>query len=77
MVISLVQSSAADMPNGLGETPLMAAAYHGHEAVVLALLDFHARTDRKNRWGDTALSLAKMQGHEGIVHLLSHAGAKP
>ncbi|KAG0640679.1 hypothetical protein HOY80DRAFT_957811 [Tuber brumale] len=60
-------------PNKCGSTPLLLAAYRGHETVVKILL---ARDDvnpnKPNNYGQTPLDWATKQGHAGVVALLEH-----
>jgi ankyrin repeat protein len=54
-----------------GETPLVASAKEGHEAVVKLLLDRDAKIEaRDSLSGSTALHLAAENGHENLVQLL-------
>ncbi len=54
----------------------MDAAFHGHTAIVEALLAAGAKVNAKNNDGKTALSIAAEKGHTDIVELLKKAGAK-
>lgn len=67
-----------DRPNIGGWTPLMYAAYVGHDTIVNLLLDYHvdvnARTTTK--YGATPLMLAASCGNESIVYFLLQSGAK-
>jgi ankyrin repeat protein len=60
-------------PTKGGVTPLIIAAFKGHESVVIALLA--AGADRKAALpnGHTALSAAMAKGHSAIAALLSKA----
>jgi len=60
-----------------GNTLLMLAAYHGHEATVRALLERGAEPDRLNDRGQSPLAGAVFQGAIGVVHALVEAGADP
>ncbi|MCB9765980.1 MAG: ankyrin repeat domain-containing protein [Alphaproteobacteria bacterium] len=68
-------------PNGMNPcapglpTPLIAAAFNGHGAVVRRLLDLGVDLEAVNVQGRTALHQASDQGHAGIVRLLLEAGA--
>ena len=59
-----------DVRDNKGLTPLMRAAWNGHEDIVEALLesgaDKHAADDR----GVTAMQRAEAVNERGIVHLL-------
>ena len=67
-----------DRHNTGGWTPLMYAAYVGHDTIVNLLLDYHvdvnARTTTK--YGATPLMLAASCGNESIVFFLLQSGAK-
>ncbi|HEY8380280.1 MAG TPA: ankyrin repeat domain-containing protein [Nannocystis sp.] len=56
-------------------TPLLAASFEGHAAVVEELLARGADVSARNVQGRTALHLAADQGHALIVAMLSEAGA--
>jgi ankyrin repeat protein len=56
-------------------TPLMVAAYKGHESTVRLLLS-HGADVNANIDGDTALTVARERGHPRLVELLWQAGAK-
>jgi ankyrin repeat protein len=58
-----------------GWSPLMAAAYHGHLAVVRLLVERGARLDaiQVDRWG-TALDIAREAGRDEIAAYLAAAG---
>ena len=64
-----------------GETPLLAAAFNGHDAVVARLLAVagvdvnQARTDGVTTSGATPLCIAAQEGHDAVVaRLLAVAG---
>jgi ankyrin repeat protein len=58
-----------------GQTPLLWAAYGGHEAVVqLLLATGKANVDSKDTGGRTPLLWAAYQGHEAVVQLLLETG---
>ena len=58
-----------------GGTPLIIAAYNGHEAIVRLLLEAGADKEAKDNDGFTPLINAAYNGHEAVVRLLLEAGA--
>ncbi|PFX22621.1 ankyrin repeat and SAM domain-containing protein 3-like [Stylophora pistillata] len=72
-----VELADLDRPNCSGWTPLMYAAYVGHDNIVNLLLDCHVNVNAitaKN--GATALMLAASCGNESVVYFLLQKGAK-
>jgi ankyrin repeat protein len=59
-----------------GVTPLIAAAQHGHAAVVMALLEAGAAIDKADNDGRTSLFAAAQHEHEAVVLALLEAGAE-
>ncbi|MYU24728.1 ankyrin repeat domain-containing protein [Streptomyces sp. SID8352] len=64
-----------DTRDGVGNTLLMLAAYHGHAATVRVLLDRGADPDLLNDRGQSPLSGALFKGNDAVVALLHRAGA--
>lgn len=60
-----------------GETPLMIAAYNGHESIVKALLTKNPMINMKDNDGHTALHNAAYKDNITIVQDLLKAGADP
>ena len=58
-----------------GRTPLMAAAYNGHDQMVHELIRAGADVNRKNNIKQTALHWASSRGHSNVVTTLAEAGA--
>ncbi|KAL2335204.1 hypothetical protein Fmac_016417 [Flemingia macrophylla] len=59
-----------NVPDGLGNTPLMLAAREGHGSVCALLISCDALCNARNARGETAVSLARKEGRkntEGIV----------
>lgn len=67
-----------DRPNIGGWTPLMYAAYVGHDTIVNLLLDYHVDVNARTatRYAATPLMLAASCGNESIVFFLLQSGAK-
>ncbi|CAI2350751.1 unnamed protein product [Caenorhabditis sp. 36 PRJEB53466] len=65
------------MKNQSGWTPLLYAAYLGHNSVTAFLLDNGAKTDDPNARGQTALMMASACGNLNVVRLLLERGANP
>jgi hypothetical protein len=70
----LARGADINAGNPAGFTALMLAAYHGHRAVVLALIERGANVNAGDRM--TALKLAGDAGHEEIARILVAHGAE-
>ena len=66
----LEQGANPDIVGGDGRSPLMAASWNKHNAVVEALINAQADVNLKNRDGWTALSFAAWNGDSVIVKSL-------
>ena len=66
-----------ELTNDRGDTLLILAAYHRHDATVAALIQRGAELNRANDRGQTALASAVFRQHEPTVRLLLGAGADP
>ncbi|KAH3103429.1 hypothetical protein KXX00_004987 [Aspergillus fumigatus] len=64
-----------DSKDQYGQTPLLWAVKHGHEAVVKQLLKKGADLESKDQYGQTPLSWAAKHGHEAMVKQLLEKGA--
>ncbi|UKZ68513.1 uncharacterized protein TrAtP1_009542 [Trichoderma atroviride] len=58
-----------------GQTPLSLAAIHGHQDIVLMLLNRGSDLEARDNNGQTPLSLAAANGHWGIVLMLLGKGS--
>lgn len=58
-------------------TPLMHAAFEGHEVTVRALLDRGANPNHEDLDGAMAITVAAGRGHWSVVQLLAGRGANP
>jgi uncharacterized protein len=67
----------ANLTNTNGDTLVMLAAYHGHEATVAALIARGADVDRHNNRGQTPLAGAVFKNDITIIDLLLSADADP
>ena len=59
----------------LGRTPLMEAAYNGHDQMVHELIRAGADVNGKDKYKRTALYWASSWGHSSVVKTLTEAGA--
>jgi ankyrin repeat protein len=66
-----------NLTNDKGDTLLILAAYHGHPATVVALLERGADAARTNDRGQTALAAAVFRRSAESVTALLDAGADP
>lgn len=77
-LLSLVdQGIPVNLSNASGDTLLILATYHNHEALVEGLLSRDADVHRLNDRGQSALTCAVFLQHEGNVRRLVAAGADP
>ena len=66
-----VEGCGIDQQDCMGNTPLVWAAYNGHEGVVKLLLGQEdVDPNRPDKYDQTPLWCAAAQGHEGVVKLL-------
>jgi len=74
----LVEAGAAlDDADPTGITPLVAAAYMGHESIVRLLCQAGAGLELRDQEGYTALMFAANAGHAAAAQVLLEAGADP
>lgn len=66
-----------DLRNQAGDSLLMLAAYHGHQAAARALIERGAAPDLANDRGQTPLAGAVFKGFDDVVGLLVDSGADP
>jgi ankyrin repeat protein len=59
-----------------GKTPLLWAAWIGHEAVAKLLSEKGADVESKDINGNTPLSMAAWKGHKAVVKLLREGGQR-
>lgn len=67
----LERNAELEFKDSWGLTPLISAAYHGHENVVRSLIKAGAPLG-----GNACLSLAALRGNEGVVRVLLEFGAE-
>jgi ankyrin repeat protein len=74
---ALLQSGAdINIRDRYGQTALMLAAHHGHEALVDTLIEHGADLNVTAKYRLSALMLAVVAGHAGIARRLARAGAE-
>ena len=61
--------------NRYGDTPLMLAAFNGHDQMVHELIRAGADVNGKNNYKQIALHFASWEGHSSVVKTLTEAGA--
>jgi ankyrin repeat protein len=66
-----------DLTDGKGNTLLMLASYHGHQALVARLAERGADVDRLNDRGQSPLTAAVHQRQDAVVRTLLALGADP
>jgi len=77
--VTSLTAGGADVNAGHAQlrlTPLMFAAYGGHDAVVRLLLERGATPNLKDANGASAADWASQGGHEGTAGVLTTAGAQ-
>ena len=65
----------ANRGDSYGTTPLMKAAYYGHDQVVHVLIRAGADVNGKDNSKQTALYCASWRGHSSVIKTLAEAGA--
>jgi ankyrin repeat protein len=71
LITQLGDDLEVDLGDRIGRTPFIYAASHGHEAVVMLLLQQQrVRPNRRDKYGKTAFYLAVDRGHTSLVHKL-------
>ena len=66
-----------DRGGSYGWTPLMEAAFNGHDQIVRELIRAGADVNGKNNIKLTALHWASWRGHSSVIKTLAEAGANP
>ena len=72
---ALTKADAANQADPDGRTPLMLAAFNGHNEIVALLLDSGAKIDSRDETGRTALMYASSGPNDPTVALLLKRGA--
>ena len=75
MARQLADGKPVDALDRYGQTALMLAARHGHDATVALLIELGAALDVTAKYGLSAAMLAVINGHDGVVRRLVAAGA--
>ena len=77
-ILSILLSAGADVNarDATGVTPLMSAAFMGHEEIIKALIERGAKIEEKDANGYTALMFAANSGQVGATKTLLRAGAQ-
>jgi uncharacterized protein len=77
-ILSILLSAGADVNarDATGATPLMSAAFMGHEEVIKSLIERGAKTEEKDDNGYTALMFAANAGQVGTTKALLHGRAQ-
>jgi ankyrin repeat protein len=73
----LAQGADPDSKNNNGRTPLLYAAWSGHEAVVKLLLEHEVKPDSRDDRGRTPLLWAAARGYVPLVTLLGSRTSDP
>jgi uncharacterized protein len=71
----LAAGADVDARDRYGQTALMLAAHHGHDAIVGALVAAGAALDVVAKYGLSALMLAVVAGHVACARTVARAGA--
>lgn len=73
--ILLQKGADANIPNGIGVTPLIYAARYDDREMIEMLLDYGADIDKQDMWGNTALAISIIHGNPKMAKFLMSKGA--
>lgn len=77
VVVAIDQGVPVDLTDPSGNTLLMLAAYHGHEALTGALAERGADVNRLNDRGQSPLAGAVFKKADDVIRTLIQHGADP
>jgi len=76
-LLAAARTGHVDVPDLHGRSPLIWAAYRGHDEAIQVLLDEGAQPAIKDKSGSSALHWASAKGCAQVIRLLLAAGADP
>ena len=74
---AVAQGIPVDLTDASGNTLLMLAAYHGHDALVRGLASRGAEVNRLNDRGQSPIAGAVFKRHAAVIATLMEYGADP